>query len=78
MSGPPSSHSRCPGDKGSWRWSLAGQAQSKSRVTRPACGRGWRMEASMTQGRSSMINRMMGTDGGATKATLGTSLLLPY
>lgn len=35
------------------------------------------MEASMTQAGNSMINRMMGADGRATRATLGTSLLLP-
>lgn len=53
------------------------RARSRSRATRPACGRGWRMEASTTQGGSGMINRMMGADGRATRATLGTSLLLP-
>ena len=79
MRGPPSGHSRYPGDKGSRRQSLVGQARlaeagRRSKATRPVCGRGWWMEASATEpAGSSPMNRMTGADGQAALAALGTS-----
>lgn len=79
MRGPPSGYSRYLGDKGSRRQSLAGQARLAeagrgSKATRPACGRGWWMEASATEpAGSSPMNRMTGADGRAAWAALGTS-----